>query len=189
MSEPSDIDQPPEFSHPIKAEDIPNGGRTFKLAADEAALAALVTRLDLCSFDRLEGKVTLRPLAGGPMILAMGELEAELAQRCGVTLDPIPVRLKDRFSLEFGPPEGESLEETEREFTLEDPDPPEEIVDGKIDLGELLAQQVALLLPPHPRKKGVDLDDALDDVPAGRAKAIERDGPTGPFAELAKLKK
>jgi uncharacterized metal-binding protein YceD (DUF177 family) len=89
----------------------------------------------------------------------------------------------------IGPPEHESLAETEREFTLEDPDPPEAIVDGMIDLGELLTQQLALALDPHPRKPGVDLDSVLAEAPAGRREAIERGGASGPFAKLAQLKK
>lgn len=187
--EPADIDRPPEFSVPIEAEDVPAGGRTYTLEADAEARAALAERLDLVSLDALTGEVTLRPLAGGPMLLAMGKLKAELAQRCVVTLEPLPVSLSERFSLEFGPPEPESLEETEREFTLDDPDPPEPILDGKVDLGELLVQQMAVLLDPHPRKPGTDLDSMLEDVPAGRKQGIEADAPTGPFADLAKLKK
>lgn len=187
--QPVDIDKAPEFSQRIKAEDIPNGGKTYKLSADEAQRAALAERLDLAALDRLEGTVTLRPLAGGPIIIATGDFVADFAQRCVVTLDPLPGSVSERFAVEFGPPEPESLDETEREFTLEDPDPPEEFVDGMIDLGELVTQQLALGLDPHPRKPGVDLDQVLDEAPAGRAEAVERDAPAGPFAALAQLKK
>ncbi|MBP5855786.1 DUF177 domain-containing protein [Marivibrio halodurans] len=189
MSEPADIDRPPEFSVPVEADDVPSGGKTYRLEADEAARAALAERLDLVALDRLAGEVALRPLAGGPMLIAMGRVEAELAQRCVVTLEPLPVSIKERFSVEYGPPEQESVEETEREFTLDDPDPPEEIVNGRIDLGELLVQRLAVLLDPHPRKAGVDMSTALDDVPAGRRAAIEEEEPAGPFAALSKLKK
>ncbi|MEQ8449978.1 MAG: YceD family protein [Nitratireductor sp.] len=187
--EPVDIDRTPEFSHRIKAEEVPNGGKTYKLAASEAQRAALAERLELASLDKLEGAVTLRPLAGGPMLVATGALSAAFAQRCVVTLELLPGTLEERFAVEYGPPEPESLQETEREFTLEDPDPPEAFVDGEVDLGELLAQQLALALDPHPRKPGVDLDQALESAPAARSAAVERGAPAGPFAELAKLKK
>jgi len=187
--EPVDIDRTPEFSHRVKAEEVPNGGKTYALAADEAQRAALAERLELASLDKLEGTVTLRPLAGGPMLVATGALSAAFAQRCVVTLEPLPGALDEPFAVEYGPPEPESLQETEREFTLEDPDPPEAFVDGQVDLGELLTQQLALALDPHPRKAGVDLDQVLDEAPVGRTQALERNAPSGPFAELAKLKK
>lgn len=189
MSEPADIDRPPEFSVPVRAEDAPHGGKTLRLVADADARRAVAERLDLVALDTLEGEVLLKPIAGGPMLMARGTVRARFTQRCVVTLDPVEGALEERFEVEFGPPEPDSLEETEREFTLDEPDPPEPIRDGRLDLGELLVQQVALALDPFPRKPGVDLERALADAPNGRAEAVEQDAPTGPFAALAKLKR
>ena len=57
-------------------------------------------------------------------------------------------------------------------------DPPDPIVDGKIDLGALAAEFFALGLDPYPRKPGV----AFDAARRGR-------GRDSPFAALAKPKK
>lgn len=189
MSEPADIDRPPEFSAPVRAEDVPHGGKSFRPVADADARRAVADRLDLVALEALEGEVLLKPIAGGPMLVARGSVRARFTQRCVVTLDPVEGALDERFEVEFGPPEPDSLEETEREFTLDEPDPPEPILDGTIDLGELLVQQFALALDPFPRQPGVDLEQALAEAPKGRAEAVERDGPTGPFAALAKLKR
>jgi hypothetical protein len=56
-------------------------------------------------------------------------------------------------------------------------DPPDEIVNGHVDLGALTAEFLALGLDPYPRKPGVDF-------------AFEGGGPAkeSPFAALAKLK-
>jgi hypothetical protein len=56
-------------------------------------------------------------------------------------------------------------------------EPPDEIVNGQIDLGALTAEFLALGLDPYPRKPGVDFDY--------RDPADEKDSP---FAALNKLK-
>ena len=57
-------------------------------------------------------------------------------------------------------------------------DPPDPIVDGKIDLGALAAEFLALGLDPYPRKPGVAFDPP---EPQG--------GRDSPFAALAEPKK
>ena len=57
-------------------------------------------------------------------------------------------------------------------------DPPEPIVNGRIDLGAVTAEFLALGLDPYPRKPGV----AYEPAP-------ERDPADSPFAALAKMKK
>ena len=56
-------------------------------------------------------------------------------------------------------------------------EPPDEIVNGQIDLGALTAEFLALGLDPYPRKPGVDFNY--------RDPADEKDSP---FAALSKLK-
>jgi hypothetical protein len=63
--------------------------------------------------------------------------------------------------------------------THEEDDPPDTIIDGKIDLGALAAEFMALGLDPYPRKPGVAFAEIVDD------EVIEE----SPFAQLAGLKK
>jgi hypothetical protein len=56
-------------------------------------------------------------------------------------------------------------------------EPPDEIVNGQVDLGALTAEFLALGLDPYPRKPGVDFN--FED---GSAK------PDSPFAALGRLK-
>ncbi len=56
-------------------------------------------------------------------------------------------------------------------------DPPDEIVDRKIDVGALTAEFLALGLDPHPKKPGVEFEPVIEDSDAS------------PFDELARLKK
>ena len=61
----------------------------------------------------------------------------------------------------------------------EEDDPPDPIVDGKIDLGALAAEFVALALDPYPRKPGARFEPV----------DVEPDRERIPFAGLARLKK
>ena len=60
---------------------------------------------------------------------------------------------------------------------LDEEDPPDPIVDGKVDLGALAAEFLALALDPYPRKPGAEFA------------APEVAEPDSPFAELARLAK
>ncbi len=63
----------------------------------------------------------------------------------------------------------------------EDDEWPEPIVEGRIDIGEAVAQQLALALDPYPRKPGISLEDVIGNAAAGD------DRPASPFAVLAGL--
>jgi len=62
---------------------------------------------------------------------------------------------------------------------LDEEDPPEEIVNGRIDLGEAVAQQLAIALDPYPRSAAarVSAEDGARDAGAEPAS-------TRPFAAL-----
>jgi uncharacterized metal-binding protein YceD (DUF177 family) len=112
-----------------------------------------------------------------------GEVKGELTQLCSVTLEPVVEHIREDVSLEYWPERALSrhgAEAIETEESLEH-DPPEPLVDGKIDLGHLAAEIFAAAINPYPRKEGVNFDWA-DEKAAAQAEA------TKPFAALAKLK-
>jgi uncharacterized metal-binding protein YceD (DUF177 family) len=63
---------------------------------------------------------------------------------------------------------------------LETDDPPDPIIAGRIDLGALVTEFLALSLDPYPRKPGVEFEDA----PTAPDDRLEE----SPFAKLAALK-
>lgn len=178
----------PEFSAPVSADEIPSAGLSRTVVASEPERAALARRFGLAGLDRLEGRFTLRLLAGGPMVRAQGRVEAALQQVCVVTGAPVPVDLAVDVALDFVPP---GMEERNLELTLDDADPPEPMEDGTIDLGEVAAQQMALALDPYPRLPDADLETILGALPEGRRNAVQSDtapARDNPFAKLAALK-
>ena len=160
----------PEFSRLVPlarlARDEPFRQR---IAAGEGERAALARRFDLEALTRLEADVELLAERSGTYLLT-AQFDAAFAQRCIVTLDPVDGTLSERFALRFGPvEEGDSPAGAD--------EPAFEPLDGEaIDIGEAVAQEFSLALPPFPRRP-----DAEMDVPP------KDESGDGPFAVLGRL--
>lgn len=102
---------------------------------------------------------------------------AIVTQTCVVSLDEFETSVGEVVDTEFRKAVSTDVTSGRREAMLElERDEPEEIVDGRIDLGYITAEFLALGLDPYPRKPGVAFDeDAI---------ATE---PDSPFAALAGL--
>lgn len=140
------------YSEPVRLHQVGTGvSRT--LEPDAAARARIVKALDLASLDSLVAEVRLEPSPGGWRLT--GRLRASLAQTCGITLEPLPVEIDDKFSVALAeaPPEEEPDEIV---ITLEEDDSPDLIEEGQVDLGQYAVEQLALRLDPFPRKPGAE---------------------------------
>ena len=97
-----------------------------------------------------------------------------------VTLEPVESAIDEavdvRFAADTEPHHGPG---TEIEFGYESADPPEPIVNGRIDLGVILTEFFSLGVDPYPRKP----DAAWQPSEAEAGARAE-----SPFAALAKLK-
>ncbi|HYP63748.1 MAG TPA: YceD family protein [Acidocella sp.] len=159
-----------EFSKPVKAGHIHGEPQHFTLEAGEEARAALARRFSLPNIAQLSGQFTLRHERGG-VISAQLVMRARVTQLCVITNEPFEVDIAEQAELRFVP--AESLTE-EEDFGPDSLAAPDEIPyeNDVIDLGEALAEQLALALDPYPRKPGAVLPgEATDDE-------------TGPFAAL-----
>lgn len=117
----------------------------YRLTAPAAARAALATRFGLESIDRLEAQVSVARTGAGAR--ATGRLVADVLQSCVVSREPVPAHVEEALDLRFEPLESE-CEEIELEADALDMMP----VEGDaIDLGEALAQALAVALDPYPR--------------------------------------
>lgn len=158
-----------------------------RLEATDAERAALAEVLDLQSIGRLVATLSLRRLASG-LIEVKGQVEAEVVQTCVVTLEPVPAKVAESFRVTYGDAEPEpDLSEIDIEF--EDSDPPEPILDGKIDLGVIVAEQLSLGLDPYPRKEGAALPQEFEPKESDKVVDLELAGRRKPFLGLDKLKK
>jgi uncharacterized metal-binding protein YceD (DUF177 family) len=154
---------------------------TRKREATPDEVIELARELDILSCEVLAVDYALTPRGRGRFVFE-GRLEAGVTQACVVTLEPVPARISEPFSVEFGPPE--LLEDTsaaagEREVSsVPDVEP---VLDGRIDIGTVVFGLLSAALPPYPRKE----DAAFEWVDP---KSAADPGEASPFAALAKLK-
>ena len=150
------------------------GSEPFRhqIAADAEERAALACRFALVSLDRLAADIELVREPGGTILLSAA-FEADFAQECIVTLEPVAGSLSEQFALRYGAPDAEI------EAPAGDDDPAfEPLYDEAIDVGEAVAQEFSLALPAFPR--------AADAIIAGEPDPSEAPE-DGPFAALARL--
>lgn len=169
----------PEFSRLVAADTISNHPHRREIAAEPAERKALAQRFGLLSLDLL-GAVLEMHRQAGDVIHVSGHLSADVVQSCVVSLAPVPAHIEFDFELSYG---GSAAESDEDDIDLAGLDAPEPVVNGQIDLGEAVAQQLAIALDPYPRAPGAALGP--EGFSAGPAEA----GGKQPFAGLAELKK
>ena len=140
------------YSEPVRVHQIGTGvSRT--LEPDAAARARIVKALELASLDSFTAEVAVDPSPIGWRVT--GRLKASLAQTCGITLEPLPAEFDERFAVSFAEAQPEEQFDDEIVVSLED-ESPDLIEDGQIDLGQVVVEQLSLLLDPFPRKPGAE---------------------------------
>ncbi|MCP5373509.1 MAG: DUF177 domain-containing protein [Hyphomicrobiales bacterium] len=181
-----------EFSRPVAVDSLEPGEQRRRIEATAAERAALAARFGLVAIDSLAADLVLtRPRRD--LVEMTGTLEAEVVQTCVVSLQDFPARVAEPVDLVFTeeaalpPAAGEDLEDEE------DPDsePPEPIVDGRVDLGEAVAQQLALALDPFPHAPGITFAGYAVHGGSGGPGEGAGEGAgadPNPFAKLAALK-
>lgn len=122
------------------------------IAASQAERAALCARFGWLSLDRLNAEAVMT--SGSGRVTAKGRLRATLAQACVATGEPVAARIDEAFEVRFVEDKLPD-EEAEIELSADDLDVMP-IEDGMIDLGEAIAQTLALALDPYPRAAGAD---------------------------------
>jgi uncharacterized metal-binding protein YceD (DUF177 family) len=162
----------PEFSRPVR---LGPEARLVTLVATPAECAALAARFGILAVHALSAELRLVPEPGGT-VRARGRLAAEVEQDCVVTLEPVRQSVRSEIDLRILG-EGQSPAD-------DDPESPDEIesAGGLVELGEAVAEQLALALDPYPRAAGAALPP-LD--PPEEAAAPAR---PNPFAVLGRLK-
>ena len=179
----------PEFSRIVKTDELVKGKEKVTVEATENERAELAKRFELISIDSLRAELEVKTASNGE-VTVRGPMAARIVQSCVATLEPVPEQIEDTIEVLFSPhvseedmpsnPDDlEDLSEAELMALLEQPEP---LVDGKIDLGEVVAQFLAVAMDPYPRKDGAEMPDSVQSE-----EEAEADKPN-PFAQLAGLK-
>lgn len=181
--------EPSEFLRLINIEDIERQGHTFSIEASARERKALAKRFSVLSIESLLARGTLVQCADHSRVRLRASLEAEVVQQCVVSLQPVVQRVDVEFSREYDRDtahEWAGLGDAGGEIFLDlsSDELPEPIVGGAIDLGEAVAEQLALELDPFPRTTGAKLDE----LALARGETSGEIEPAHPFAALASVK-
>lgn len=170
----------PEFSRLIAIEGItPDKTRTEKIDATIDECAALAARFGLRSLSNLVATLNIRRISGGDTVKIDGNFRVEVVQACVVSLQDVPALVEGSFDTYFT--QGATETRNEIEFSLDDDlEAAEIVVNGMIDMGEVVAQYLSLELDPYPRAPGVSL--------AAQMRENGVSGKVSPFQVLAGLK-
>jgi len=163
-----------EFPRPWDLRQIDD--RPVTLEAGEQERAALSKRFSINSIGKLAATLTL--VREGDVVHAQGTLHAEIVQSCAVSGEDLPATIDEPLSLRFAP--DSPIETEELELAADDLD--EISYNGTVlDLGEAVAQSLALAIDPYP--VGPEAERVR------REAGLLDEGSSGPFAALAALRK
>lgn len=187
---------PVEWTHIIDAESITNEPHYETIMASEQACLNLARRLNVNKINNLKADLEISREAGNRLIHVSGDFSAKVTQPCVVTLDPIEQGVSGHFEAWFADPDHTvSIAKARQERIsrvsgaevemLEERDDPEPVIDGQIDVGELVAQHLSLALDPYPHKQGAEHEKAVDIVPTDEQAPPRRQNP---FARLKEWK-
>jgi uncharacterized metal-binding protein YceD (DUF177 family) len=158
------------FSRQVRVEAVPKDGLVQTIEADGQERAAVAALNSLPEIAALSATFNLRR-AGRGGVRVTGVVHAEITQTCIVSLEPFPAKIDEPVDVRFAPAAEESpprrnapsaQAETVAMDAADEPDP---IVDGRIDLGALAVEFMALGLDPYPRKPGVVFAPPADNTP------------------------
>lgn len=175
---------PPEFSRRLLINRIGHEGLTETIKANEAECRQLARRLDIPAVHALSCKIRVMP-EGADQFVLDGVLTAHVSMECVITGEAFEDALTDSFAVRLVPMRRFS-EESASDLEAIDEIPYEGHV---LDLGEITTEQLALVLPPYPRKPGAALENAVDEAPRETAEDApdEADARPNPFGALAGL--
>ena len=173
----------------IDVRSISETGQNSRFMASPEQCAALARDLDILACNSLSVAYKLRSLHRGRYRLT-GHINAELEQRCVVSLAPVPTTLADEFDIEFWPIDQLAAQPTpgvtseasddrndSADFNVLGDELPEPIEHGRIAIGRIVFELVSAGLDPYPRQPG-----------AAFAWSSTDSGPDNPFAALADFK-
>jgi uncharacterized metal-binding protein YceD (DUF177 family) len=165
-----------EFSRMYDPRLLPGTEQVLTASADECA--ALAKRFDLVRIERLEARIMLDK--DGPAVTANGRLTGAIVQSCAVSGEDLPVSIDEPVNLRFVTEGAPAAPDEEIELEADELD---EIAysGSQFDLGEALAQTLALAIDPYAEGPNAEA--------ARQAAGLNKPDTSGPFAALAALKR
>ena len=168
----------PEFSRPIDVARIGSVETVHEISATPAEREALARRFGLLGLARLEARIRLRRGHAGTQLHLAGHLTADVTQACVVSLEPVQNHVEEDFTVVYG----DLPEDADVSVDVDDESVVEPWPEGPLDVGEAVAQELALALDPYPHAPGATIESAPG-LESGGADRVN------PFSVLTNLRK
>ena len=168
------------FSRVIRIDTLPVDGRTVTIEATPAERESLASSYELPAIAALTARLRVERAGRGARV--SGSVHGELTQICVVSLEPFDATVDEEVDVRFDP-EADAAARRRRSdepvtVSMSEEDEPDPLIDGRIDLGALAAEFLALGLDPYPRKPGVSFEapreEETEDRPFTVLKTLRR---------------
>lgn len=185
----------PEWSHLVDVKAIGSKPLFVSIEASGDECNDVARRIGVESVTRLSAKLICKREYGQVMICISGTLKAQIKQKCVITLELVGGEIEDDFKAWYSDHQGtvslnkvrqdrkKDAPDVEMEM-LDEKDEPVPVVDGKIDVGELVVQHLSLAVELYPKADGASYKEGIDHV-----SLIAEPVRKNPFAALKEWKK
>lgn len=189
----------PEWSYLVEEDRAGTDITDVTISPSPEESDALCHRLNLSRLDNLQARMTLARVSGGMVVHVKGRFTGHVVQACVVSLEPVETDLDEEFEGWFAnTDQAIMLAKARRERKakngegetpiLDEKDDPEPIVNGHIDLAELVTQYLSLAIEPYPRAPGREGDEENASDSQGGEASEASDISRNPFAALKNWK-
>jgi len=155
-----------ELTYPLHWTDVPNNGMNIKISATSDECCFLAKTMGVVALPQVKAhfKVTRWRRSG---LKVVADISVDVIQSCVVSLETIPSSLNEQFEWVFLPAIRPRKGADTDAVLLIDPlgeDPADPLIDGRIDLGQLLSEHLCLMIDPFIRSENIDFDDLYQNV-------------------------
>ncbi|MBX2833807.1 MAG: DUF177 domain-containing protein [Micavibrio sp.] len=179
-----------EWSHFLDVNTLEKKPLVMTISPDDDEIKRLAQRLGVIDINELKADLKILQEQGSHIIHVSGMLHAKIEQSCVVTSEPVITQVDESFESWYADQEESvSFAKKRREKEskgghaevriLDEQDDPEPVIDGQIDLGELVTQYLSLSIDPYPHAEGVER--SIDEFNKDGDDAVK---PNNPFAAL-----
>lgn len=172
------------FSRPINVEKVKSRGLREKISARSDECEKLAAQLGVNKLDLLNFNCALMPWKKGGVEIS-GSVTATFEETCVVTLETFTTEIKQDVKRYFERAGRASPEIPVYDLESIEDDIPDSFEGGKIDIGAVAVETLALCLSPHPRKPGAVFTDHVESDPDSPDDPARKN----PFDVLQQLKK
>ena len=181
-----------EWAFWINVEEIEKGKPSeYRISPSGTEYDHLAHRLGVLEVKSLDAVLNVKRI-DRRVLHVTGSLSGAVIQECVKTLEPFDVSISDEFEAWYAEEdqvvsfarakhEKQRIDGESENPVLDEKDDPEPILDGRINLGELVTQYFSLSIDPYPCKVKDDQGDDAEDAPS-------RDESRNPFAKLKELR-